>query len=112
MSIPFYQVLHVSAVILLTAITFQSCADPNEGKRRQRMILGGIASLVALVAGFGLLSKLELGFPTWMIIKLFCWLGIAALSGAAYRAPDKAGKFGLLTAALAVIAVYCVYGLR
>ena len=78
MSIPFYQVLHVSAVILLTAITFQSCADPNEGKKSQRMILGGIASLVALVAGFGLLSKLELGFPTWMIIKLF-WKCLAAV---------------------------------
>lgn len=112
MSIPVYQVLHVTAVILLTAITFQSCADPDEGKKRQRMILGGIASFVALVAGFGLLSKLELGFPTWMIIKLFCWLGIAGLSGAAYRTPGKADKLGFITAALVLIAVYCVYGLR
>ena len=109
MPIPVYQVLHVAGVIFLTAITFQACAARDQDKRKQHMMLGGIASLIALVAGFGLLSKLNLPFSGWVIVKLVCWLAISALAGAAYRSPGKAGLFCKLTAALVLVALYCVY---
>ena len=111
MPIPVYHVLHVTAIILMTAITFQSCADPDEGKKRKRMMLGGIAAFIAFVAGFGLLAKAEpaIGWPGWVIVKLICLLGIAALSGAVYRSPSKGGTFSLITAVLVAVAVYCVY---
>jgi hypothetical protein len=122
MPITLYHVLHVTAIILMAAITFQSCADPDESKKRKRMMLGGIAAFIAFVAGFGLLAKAEpaiggllakaepaIGWPGWVIVKLICFLGIAGLSGAAYRSPSKAGTFSLITAVLVAVAVYCVY---
>ena len=111
MPIPVYHVLHVTAIILMAAITFQSCADPDESKKRKRMMLGGIAAFIAFVAGFGLLAKSvpAIGWPGWVIVKLVCLLGIAALSGAVYRSPSKGGTFSLITAVLVAVAVYCVY---
>lgn len=107
-----YHLLHVTGVILLVGLTFQSCADPDPGKKRFRMILAGLASFITLLGGFGLLARMGLGFPGWVIIKLVCWLGISALSGLAYRCPEKAGKLTLATAALVLVAVYCVYFLN
>ena len=69
----------------------------------------GILSLLMLVAGFGLLSKLALGFPGWVIVKLVCWLGLAALSGVAYRSPEKAGALSGIAIALVAVALYMVY---
>ena len=111
MPITVYHVLHVTAIILMAAITFQSCADPDESKKRKRMMLGGIAAFIAFVAGFGLLAKAEpaIGWPGWVIVKLICFLGIAGLSGAVYRSPSKGDTFSLITAVLVAVAVYCVY---
>ena len=104
-----YHVLHVASVLLLVAYTFRACAAPRPELRRGALIVTGILSLVAVVAGFGLLGKLGLGFEPWIIVKLVCWLLISGLTGMAFRRPSLAGMLSLLTAALAVVAVYCVY---
>ncbi|MBJ02069.1 MAG: hypothetical protein CMK00_04270 [Planctomycetes bacterium] len=108
MSIPLYLFLHVSAAILLVGITFSACAAPAEDNRKCHQVLGGIASLVTLVAGFGLLAKTGQGFPGWIIAKLVCWFGIAALSGLAHRNPAGTKKYSLIATALVFIAIYCV----
>ena len=103
-----YHILHVSSLLVLFGYTFYAFAAPAETKKRVMMITG-IASLVMLVSGFGLLAKLHLGFPGWVIVKLVCWLGISALGGMAYRKRDKAGLFMLLALVLAITAVAMVY---
>lgn len=108
MSPTIYHILHVSSLLVLFGYTFYAFAAPAETKKRVMMI-AGIASLVMLVSGFGLLAKLHLGFPGWVIVKLVCWLGISALGGMAYRKRDKAGLFMLLALVLAITAVAMVY---
>lgn len=108
MSPIFYYILHVSSVLVLTAYTFYAFAAPLETRKRVLMI-GGIASLLALVGGFGLQAKLNYGFPGWIIVKLVCWLGISALAGVGYRRRGAVGTLALVTIALLIVAVVMVY---
>ena len=104
-----YSVVHVVSAILLVAFTFQAFASPRPECRRQTLMLGGVLSLLTLVAGFGLLAKLDLGFPGWILVKLVCWLALSAFAGLAFRRPQatSALKAGAILAV--IVAVYCVY---
>jgi hypothetical protein len=108
MSPIFYYILHVSSVLVLTAYTFYAFAAPLESRKRVMMITG-IASLLALVGGFGLQAKLGYGFPGWLIVKLVCWFGLSGLAGFGYRRRGAAGMLALIAIALAIIAVVMVY---
>ena len=104
----FYYVLHVSAVLAMFGYTFYAFGAPPETRKRTLM-LGGIAALLALVGGFGLQAKLNYGFPGWLIVKIVCWAGLAALTGMGYRRRGAAGVLAIVALALAVIAVVMVY---
>jgi len=108
MSPTFYHVLHLVALFVLTGATFQAFAAPPETRKRVLMI-GGIASLLALVGGFGLQAKLNVGWPGWLWVKLACWLGLSALAGIGYRRRDAAGTLAAITIALVFVAVLMVY---
>ena len=108
-----YQVLHVVSMILLVAFTFQAFAMPDPKRRKRTLMLTGIFATVMLIAGFGLLSVLKIGFPAWIFIKLICWFGLAGLGGMAYRMPNRipaltAVAIGLV--GLAVAAAYFKFG--
>jgi apolipoprotein N-acyltransferase len=108
MSPTFYHILHVFSVLVMTGYTFYAfAADPSTRKRT--LIISGIASLVALIAGFGLQAKLSVGFPGWLIVKIVCWLGLSALVGIGYRRRGAAGALALIALVLAFIAVVMVY---
>ena len=104
-----YYFIHILGVLVLTAFTFQAFAAPKPESRRTTMLVTGIASLVVLVAGFGLLAKLGSGFPGWVILKLIAWLGMSALAGFAYRKPGSCKGLTLIALVLLVIAVYAAY---
>jgi hypothetical protein len=108
MSPVFYSILHVTSVLVLTGYTFYAFAAPPETRKRVLMI-SGIASVLALIAGFGLQAKLSYGFPGWLIVKLVCWLGISALAGIGYRRRGAAGALAAITILLTFIAVLMVY---
>jgi hypothetical protein len=103
-----YYVLHVCSVLVMTAYTFYAFAAPPETRKRVLMI-SGIASLLALVGGFGLQAKLHYGFPGWLIVKIVCWLGLSAMTGFAYRRRGAVGALQLVALALIIIAVVMVY---
>lgn len=108
-----YQVLHVLSMILLVAFTFQAFAHPDPRNRKRILTLTGIFATVTLIAGFGLLSVLKIGFPAWIFIKLICWFGLAGLSGMAYRMPSRIPALtvaAIVLAGLAVAAVYFKFG--
>ena len=89
-----YYILHLTALFVLAGYTFYAFGAPAETRKRVMMITG-IASLLALVAGFGLQAKLGYKFTeTWLLVKLVCWLGLSALAGFGYRRRDRAGRDG------------------
>lgn len=113
MSPTIYYIVHVFSVLVLTGYTFYAFAAPAESRKKVMMITG-IASLLVLVGGFGLLAKLHANqFAPWVIAKIVCWLGLSGLAGMGYRKRDKAAVFmavGLALVFVAVLAVYTRFG--
>lgn len=109
MSSTFYSILHVISVVGLLAGTFYAFAAPAE-TRKKVLALTGIASLVALIAAFGLIAKVyQNHFAGWMIVKLVCWLGLSALGGIGYRRRGAVGVLAVVALLLASVAVVMVY---
>jgi hypothetical protein len=108
MSITTYLILHLSSIIVLLGYTFYAFAAPAETRKRVLMITG-VASLLVIVSGFGMLGRLHLGFPGWAIVKFVCLLGLASISGIAYRRRAMADLFMIIAFALAITAVAMVY---
>ncbi len=108
MSPLFYNILHVLSVLVLTGFTFYAFAAPAETRKRVLMITG-IASLVALVAAFGLQAKLQIGWPGWLFVKIACWLVLSALAGIGYRKRESVQALIYIALAAVVVAVLMVY---
>jgi hypothetical protein len=108
MNLTTYLVWHLSSIIVLLGYTFYAFAAPAETRKRVLMVTG-IAALVVLVTGFGMLHIQHLGFPGWAIVKFVCWLGISAMAGIAYRRRAQADLFMLVTLILAITAVAMVF---
>jgi hypothetical protein len=108
MRLPTYHVLHLSSIIVLLGYTFYAFAAPAETRRRVLMVTG-IAALLVLVSGFGMLHRLNLGFPLWVVVKAVCWLGLSAMAAIAYRRRASADLFMLIAFGLAITAVAMVY---
>lgn len=105
-----YSVLHVVAAIVLVGMTFSAFANPAPERRKFVMMVGGIASLVMVVAGFGLHAKLQIdGFPGWLIVKVVAWLVLSAVSGIAFRKHTMIGLLSVISMACVIAAVYCAY---
>ncbi len=108
MSPTFYSILHVISILVLTGFTFYAFAAPAETRKRVMMITG-IASLLALVAAFGLQAKLQVGWPGWLFVKIACWLALSALAGLGYRKREAAGLLSVVAVLAIVVAVVMVY---
>lgn len=106
----FYHLLHVFSLFVLTAQTYMAFANPDPANRKRTMMITGVASLLVLISGFGLLAKLYGNhFSGWVIVKLFCWLGLTALAGIVYRRASLRGLLSLIGMALILIALTMVY---
>ncbi|HLS28004.1 MAG TPA: hypothetical protein VK041_05090 [Opitutales bacterium] len=105
MSYSFYNLLHLISVLVLVGFTFYAFAGPAASTRKPVLIVTGIAGLVALVSGFGMLGG---GFPLWVILKLVAWVGLMAFSGMAYRRAKLRGPLMIVSVVLIVLAVWAV----
>jgi hypothetical protein len=95
-------------VFVLLGYTFYAFAAPAETRKRVLMITG-IAALLVIVSGFAMLGRLHLGVPGWAIVKLVCLVGLASISGIAYRKRAMADLFMIVAFVLAITAVAMVY---
>ena len=105
----FYHFVHVFAVLVLTGYTFFALAGPAAATRKRVLIATGIASLLVLVSGIGLMHKLAYQWQGWVIVKIVIWLAISAFAGIAYRRPGARGVLGALTVFLSGLAVYLAF---
>ena len=108
--IPFYQVLHVFSLLVLTAQTFLAFGNPDPANRKRTMMITGIAALLMLGSGFALLGLNKIPFSSgWVIVKFFCWVGVSALSGVVYRKAHLRGMLSLIALVLLLTAVTMVF---
>ncbi len=106
----FYHILHVFSLLVLTAHTYMAFANPAPENRKRTMMITGIASVLMLVSGFGLMAKLYTNhLAGWMVVKLVCWLGFTALGGLVYRKAHLRERFSLIGLVLLLIALVMVY---
>ena len=109
MSPTVYQIIHLVSLFVMFGITFYAFAAPAE-TRKIVLIVSGFASILVLVSGFGLVSKLYGNkFELWMIIKLGCWFLLSAFTGFGYRRRGVIGALMVISIGLVALAVAMVY---
>ena len=117
MSLFFYKVVHLFGIMLMfSALGAVICsAVAGDGSPRLKKLGGiahGVALLLILVAGFGMLARqgFTAGWPLWVWIKLVIWLLFGAATVAARKLGEKAGwllvALPLLGAVSAWLALY------
>jgi hypothetical protein len=77
MDYPTYKIIHLVGVAAVALGLGGMLAGGDN--RKFFSILQGVALLVMLVSGFGLLAKLHLGFPHFAMAKLGLWVVIGVL---------------------------------
>jgi uncharacterized membrane protein SirB2 len=108
--LPYYHILHLLSLIVLTAHTFMAFANPDPANRKRTMMITGIATLLLFISGFGMLTVLKISFLTgWVLVKFVCWLGLSALAGVAYRKAHLRGVLSLVALVLITVALTMVY---
>lgn len=107
-----YYLLHVISLLLLTGASFSALAAPTPERRKKFLMLTGILSLVMLVGGFGLVARMNTGWPGWLIVKIVCWVVLSALAGIAFRKPNSTGTLSMVGGLAIATAVYMVYVVR
>ena len=114
MSLEAYKVIHLFGIFLiLISLGGMSLHVANGGTRdyplRKMMAMShGIGLLIALIAGFGMLARLQLmnAIPTWAFAKLAIWLVLGGLPALIYRKPALAKVFWGLIVLLATTAAF------
>lgn len=110
-----YKVLHLIGVLLLfvslgglLGLRMVPAPQASEAASRLLRMLHGVALLVILVAGFGLMARLGLlaTWPAWIWIKLVLWLVFGAMVVAIRRAEGLARALLLLLPLLGGLAAW------
>jgi uncharacterized membrane protein SirB2 len=108
--LPYYSVLHVFSLLVLTVQTFLAFGNPDPANRKRTLMITGIAALLMLASGFAMLALNKISFASgWVIVKLFCWLGFSALSGIVFRRAHLRGMLSVIALVLLLTALTMVY---
>ena len=112
--IPFlvYKTFHLIGVMLtIVALGGMAIHAANGGTRDQSLTrrlttaTHGVGLLLVLVAGFGMLAKLDGPANSgWVLIKLVIWLTLGAAAVVPYRRPQFARALFLIVPLLAALA--------
>lgn len=105
MSYEFYKILHLAGLVTLFASLGALAVVPND-RRKPFMALHGIATVVMLVAGFGLLARLGLmgHLGGWVYGKIAIWLALGATPVILRRKPNLAVQVLIASIVLGAIA--------
>jgi len=108
--LPYYHLLHLFSLFVLTAHTFMAFGNPDPVNRRRTLMITGIASLFVLGSGFAMAALLKIPLSTgWLIVKLVCWLLFSGFAGIVYRKAHLRGLLSFLGLTLLLIAITMVY---
>ena len=112
-----YKLIHLAGVFLLmvavagmTGHAASGHAKEENSAFRSLLILHGLGALFALVGGFGLLARIDLGqgglFPGWVWTKLLLWLFLGGMVAIPYRKGPKARILFFLLPLLGLLGGY------
>lgn len=110
-----YKVIHLLGIFLLFsgmggmwAVAAASSESLRNTTRRLALAAHGAAMLLILVAGFGMMARLQIShsWPLWIWIKLIIWLLLAGYPVLLKRQQKPSGLFFLLAPILGAIAAY------
>ena len=109
-----YKVVHYLGIFTLVVALSASLARSAQGGaepdpwRKRLGILHGVALLAIPLGGFGMLARLDEGFPGWAMAKVAIWLvagGLIALR----RSPAWSARGLVLLPLLAALAGWLAY---
>lgn len=114
MSLEFYRVLHLAGIFLLLmslgglGLHIINGGTREFANRRLFAITHGIGLILVLVAGFGLLAKLQLmgSMPAWAWVKLVIWLWMGIIPAVFYRRRQTAKVLWLAVFVVATCAAW------
>ncbi len=103
----FYLVLHVAGLVLLTLSLGGMIAQRQasvDSRPKILLVFHGLGLFLLLLAGFGMLARLSIGFPwpLWIWVKVTLWLLLGAFPSLSKR--FDAGLGWYITAILLVLA--------
>jgi uncharacterized membrane protein SirB2 len=109
MSYQVYKMIHVVSIVLF--FSTYAVATVKPGSIKLEKILSGVAVLLILISGFGLLARLNIpmgeAWPLWVKIKLGIWVVIGSSGHMILkRWPKASGQFFWIAIALLVAASY------
>lgn len=109
-----YKVVHylgifmmVTALAAAFARSAQGGTEADPWKKRLSMV-HGIAMFLVLLGGFGMLARLDAGFPGWIMAKLGIWVVFGGIMAARKSAFGSARAL-VLVPLLAVLAGWIAY---
>ena len=111
MSYEFYKVLHLIGLVTLFASLGALTVIPAD-RRKPFMGLHGTATVIMLVAGFGLIAKLGLvqNMGAWLYGKMVIWLVLGAMPVGLRKKPEMAFSILLMSLVLgAISAMLAIY---
>jgi len=109
-----YKVVHYLGIFLLVTVLSATLARSakealNSDPWMKRLgMLHGLALFLVLLGGFGMLARLDAGFPGWILAKLGVWLVFGGII-AARKSPAWAVRALVLVPLLAVLAGWLAY---
>ncbi len=108
-----YKLLHIFGVLLaflaLGGSTLLAAVGSDHGRGRKLAgMTHGIALILVLITGFGLIASLGTGFPLWVWLKLGVWLLLGGSIALVRRMPERAALFWTLIPLLGGLAAYLV----
>lgn len=112
MPLEFYRILHFGGLFLMMMSLGAMClrtmsgGDRNFPLRKWLGMFHGIGSLLVLVAGFGMIAKMQLQWEGWLFAKIAIWLALSGAPALIYRKTQWGKTFWLTIAALGFIAAW------
>ena len=110
-----YKIVHLIGIFMImislggvAAYAINGGDKANNVFRKGLGITHGIGLVLVLVAGFGLLARIQIHWPWpgWVFVKAAIWLIFAVLSAVAYRMGNKGRSLWYMMILLGAIAAY------
>ncbi|HSH09783.1 MAG TPA: hypothetical protein VK995_05310 [Oceanipulchritudo sp.] len=108
-----YQILHLTGIFMVFLsygglIVRSAVGSDSKGVRRLGAMTSGIGLLLTLVGGFGLLARLNYGWPGWVLVKIGIWILLGGMIVLINRKPQFSQILWWTTILLGVVALLMV----